>query len=292
MDSKQKDNNSTAEFSSRLKELINEKGLSLRDLAADMGVTFTALSDWQRGNKTPRADSIVILARYFGVSSDYLLGLTSIRTIETNVRAISEYTGLSEDAVKVLSDPNNPHLLSEINDIGKMFPKNPSIKDIFSDFVRSAEFSTFCFELGRFFSQYLRFAEAYKEKRHWVRNAPRTDEFYTDFLKMFDTGFSDFGLSGFFSEHFVDMSDSHSKQDIIKTVEKMCSDEKDYNGDVLWDKWAFFSARSEAKEELDGADLCRFRMQQALQKYLDNMEANLIDFVLESEQDASNHKTD
>lgn len=115
MDSKQKDNNSTPEFSSRLKELINEKGLSLRDLAADMGVTFTALSDWQRGNKTPRADSIVILARYFGVSSDYLLGLTDVRTSETDIRSVAEYTGLSENAISTLQN----HYLSNTIEWGR-----------------------------------------------------------------------------------------------------------------------------------------------------------------------------
>lgn len=66
-------------FADRLKELVREKkkdGKGLRDIAKDVGVCPGILSDWQNGNKAPRSDSIVNLARYFDVSADYMLGLT------------------------------------------------------------------------------------------------------------------------------------------------------------------------------------------------------------------------
>ena len=75
--SKEREQNNV--FADRLKELVREKkrdGKGLRDIAKDVGVCPGILSDWQNGNKAPRSDSIVNLARYFDVSADYMLGLT------------------------------------------------------------------------------------------------------------------------------------------------------------------------------------------------------------------------
>ena len=58
----------------------------------------------KNGNKTPRGDSIAKLAKYFGVSADYLLGLTEAQTIDTDLRAVADYTGLTENAILALKD--------------------------------------------------------------------------------------------------------------------------------------------------------------------------------------------
>lgn len=100
---------SLEKFHARLKQLIAEDGTKLRPLAKKLGVSSIGiLSDWQNGNKTPRADSVLKLADYFGVTTDYLLGLTDIRTTSTSVRAAAELTGLSESAVNILSQMERP----------------------------------------------------------------------------------------------------------------------------------------------------------------------------------------
>lgn len=106
MEKIQGDNSKATVLSTRLRGIIDEQkaktGKSLRDFAAEMKVSFTVLSDWQCGNKTPRADSLAILSNYFGVSADYLLGLSNVRSVDADKRTISEYTGLSEGAIDVL----------------------------------------------------------------------------------------------------------------------------------------------------------------------------------------------
>lgn len=62
-------------FGERLKALRNEKDLTLMGLALETGLTTTAIYYWEIGSRVPRAEVIVTLARYFGVSADYLLGL-------------------------------------------------------------------------------------------------------------------------------------------------------------------------------------------------------------------------
>ena len=82
-------------FGPRLKTLIDEKGITVRSLAKDLNVSVGVLSDWQNGNKTPRGDSIMKLTEYFGVTADYLLGLTDASTIDADIRISLTYWGSS-----------------------------------------------------------------------------------------------------------------------------------------------------------------------------------------------------
>lgn len=62
-------------FSKRLKELREGKNLSMQDLAVIIKVSNAAISNWENEINEPKISYLVALARYFEVSSDYLLGL-------------------------------------------------------------------------------------------------------------------------------------------------------------------------------------------------------------------------
>lgn len=47
-------------------------------------------------------DKIATLAKHYGVSSDFLLGISDVKTPDTTAQAVIEYTGLSEDNVSTL----------------------------------------------------------------------------------------------------------------------------------------------------------------------------------------------
>lgn len=61
-------------FTERLKELRQEKGLSQEQLAKATGFSNSAISYWETGERIPNALAIITLAKFFGVSTDYLLG--------------------------------------------------------------------------------------------------------------------------------------------------------------------------------------------------------------------------
>lgn len=63
------------EFGNRLKELLKENGISQQTLAQSIGVSQRAVSKWINNQAEPTERSIVNCARYFDVSTDYLLGL-------------------------------------------------------------------------------------------------------------------------------------------------------------------------------------------------------------------------
>ena len=65
---------SMEKFTIRLKDLRTEKGLSQVDLAVATGLTQGAITYWETGHRIPNAKAIIILARFFDVSTDYLLG--------------------------------------------------------------------------------------------------------------------------------------------------------------------------------------------------------------------------
>lgn len=65
-----------AVFGERLKELRIEKGVGQNKLAKDLGLSNASISYWENGKQEPSASAVYKLALYFGVSADYLLGLT------------------------------------------------------------------------------------------------------------------------------------------------------------------------------------------------------------------------
>ncbi len=58
-----------------LKYLREEKELSRETLAKEIGVHRRAISFWEDGINEPKASYIIKLAQFFGVTTDYLLGL-------------------------------------------------------------------------------------------------------------------------------------------------------------------------------------------------------------------------
>ena len=61
-------------FNKRVKELRIKNKLSQGQLAKILNVSQPAVNYWELGKRTPNAHTIVALAGYFGVTTDYLLG--------------------------------------------------------------------------------------------------------------------------------------------------------------------------------------------------------------------------
>jgi len=63
-------------FAERLKELRHERGLSHEKLSNATGLSRVAISLWERGQREPTLNSLIILAKFFGVTLDEMAGLT------------------------------------------------------------------------------------------------------------------------------------------------------------------------------------------------------------------------
>lgn len=58
----------------KLAELREKRGLTQRMLAHRTGITRAAISHYEKGRREPDFATLIILADYFNVSVDYLLG--------------------------------------------------------------------------------------------------------------------------------------------------------------------------------------------------------------------------
>ncbi len=56
-------------------ELRKELNLSQRKLGEDLGVCNQTVSFWESGKREPDLDMLIEIAKYFNVTTDYLLGL-------------------------------------------------------------------------------------------------------------------------------------------------------------------------------------------------------------------------
>ena len=62
------------DFKTRLKELRLEKNVSQLEVAKMLNMSKMAVSHWEKGNSEPSNEQLKILAAYFDVSIDYLVG--------------------------------------------------------------------------------------------------------------------------------------------------------------------------------------------------------------------------
>lgn len=69
----------------RIKLLREEKGVYQKDLAKVLNVTTPVINYYENEKRTISAKSASLLADYFGVSIDYLLGKSDIRNQDSNV---------------------------------------------------------------------------------------------------------------------------------------------------------------------------------------------------------------
>ena len=81
-------------FAEKLKEVREEKGLSQEQLGKELHFTQTCIAKWESGARTPNLDNLVLIAKFFEVTTDYLLGLEHKQEIDLS--------GLSQEEIDAL----------------------------------------------------------------------------------------------------------------------------------------------------------------------------------------------
>ena len=92
----------------RLRTLIDETELPRQAIADEMGCDVSTITKHYNGTRNLTTDFIVMYARYFNVSADWLLGLSEVRTVSPDTAMICRVTGLDDKAVQTLSEINDP----------------------------------------------------------------------------------------------------------------------------------------------------------------------------------------
>lgn len=113
-------------FGERLDDLYRSRGITQSQLAEETGINQSAISEYINGknggtgSRAPDCASIIALSKYFSVSTDYLLGLTTTKSINEDVQAVCQVTGLREDNIYDLMGLNDlveaPYLREMVNE--------------------------------------------------------------------------------------------------------------------------------------------------------------------------------
>ena len=84
-------------FPETLSALRRDKNISQRKAAADLNISQALLSHYENGTREPGLSFVCRASRYFGVSADYLLGLSDAAgrsvdraTLETLAAGLAE----------------------------------------------------------------------------------------------------------------------------------------------------------------------------------------------------------
>lgn len=97
------DSKTNVKFAQRFKELRIKSGYTQQQLANLFKVTRPCICYWETAKRVPDYTKLVEICKFFNVSSDYMLGVSDIRTINMNegkmVYNIDDYLDMS-----VLSD--------------------------------------------------------------------------------------------------------------------------------------------------------------------------------------------
>ena len=64
----------------RLYELRKAKNVTQQRMSIDLGIDQTSISSYECGKYLPTVEVLIKLAGYFGVSTDYLLELSDVKT--------------------------------------------------------------------------------------------------------------------------------------------------------------------------------------------------------------------
>lgn len=68
-----------SKFSSVLSQLRKERGISQKKASADLGISQALLSHYEKGIRECGLDFVIKCSKYYGVTTDYLLGVTNNR---------------------------------------------------------------------------------------------------------------------------------------------------------------------------------------------------------------------
>jgi transcriptional regulator with XRE-family HTH domain len=109
----------------RIRELRERQGWTQEDLVEKLKayerVERSTLAKWETGRQDFKTKHIIALAEIFGVTSDYLLGISATPSTDLNIKSICDYTGLDEETVDFLHHEPDSAPLEIINQLLKSY---------------------------------------------------------------------------------------------------------------------------------------------------------------------------
>ncbi len=102
----------SAEFSAILTQLRKDAGITQRQAAAELNVSQSLLSSYERGIKEPGLTFVCRACDFYGVTADFLLGRSRVDQVKIARQMILQLSGylreMTEQMDKLLTDRQGP----------------------------------------------------------------------------------------------------------------------------------------------------------------------------------------
>lgn len=131
----------------RFVQLLQEKNITTYRVSKDTGIHQTTFADWKSGKSSPKVDKLQIIANYFNVSLNYLLGISDDRVDdqlldivdEIDIDLLQKYGNVYE-ALKAQKQRNIVDLQPDLELIKKYHALTPQGKETV-DTILNLEYS-------------------------------------------------------------------------------------------------------------------------------------------------------
>ena len=123
------------ELGDRYSDLRMDRGLTQRELAAQIDINNKTISFYENGSRAMTLKDIVKYANFFGVSADYLLGLTDAPAKKPAAVDELKLSNQSIQAIKEITCNKNKHNLAVTLQVLLENPKFFAFLDLLTDSV-------------------------------------------------------------------------------------------------------------------------------------------------------------
>jgi len=110
----------------RLRQLRKNAKLTLKDIAKLIGVSYQTVSNWENGSTEPDIQSIIKLADYFSVTTDYLLEHDNDEIYFKDL--LNKLDNLNKEQLMLITKSMVVNLLENFNSFNDKKIKNKSNK--------------------------------------------------------------------------------------------------------------------------------------------------------------------
>ena len=107
----------------RIKNLRLENGLSLRELASELNISYSSLGKYERGEQEPSFETLEKISKRFHVTTDYLLGFSNVKN--PKYMEIHKELGLTDTSIEIIKK-NKENIAPGLNS----FIQNPMFSEL------------------------------------------------------------------------------------------------------------------------------------------------------------------
>ncbi len=100
----------------KIKELRLAKGYNMRQMATALNLPYTTYVNYEKNAREPNSEQILLIAKYFGVTTDYLMGRTNLSDQNKTAPQLSEADAKGLEIFRRLSDKDKEMFLQLMAD--------------------------------------------------------------------------------------------------------------------------------------------------------------------------------